>query len=83
MDVQPLLPPLLKDLKGMCVSEPERCLNIYTENVEIRRLCNFPHETGFFHLKKKKDHTDIQCFLKNNKIEREGQVTEPLRQSLN
>lgn len=54
--------------------------NVLSENVEMRRLCNFPHETGLLHLKK--DHTDIQCFLKNNKIEREVQVTGPLRQSL-
>ena len=56
-------------------AKPGNHLN--TENVEMRRLCNFPHETGLFHLIKKDD-TDIQCFLKNNKIERVGQVTGPL-----
>ena len=42
--------------------------NVLSENVEMRKLCNFRHETGLLHLKK--DHTDIRCFLKNNKIER-------------
>ena len=32
-----------KRFKGN-VSEPERSLNIYTENVEMRRLCNFPQD---------------------------------------
>ena len=43
----------IKRFKRNVSVNPNVLSTLYTENVEMRKLCNFPHETGLFHLKKK------------------------------